>query len=990
MFEPKELRSVVHSDAFATDRTLVQSALNAIRYNQSTLFDHSAKGRLAYFVECVLASAPLWDEMEGVDLCRIAAEIAELLSSDDTLPQEQVGWLRLRSALLYELGDAPAIASTMLHDEDLPSSILQFFRRQGPFGKLNGYAESNAFDDFKDVFSIEWSAISWDTVRAGEYLQLNSDTFIDFGSSAMSTLAKTLSLPLLSTDYQALATTVKRRLNSATRASLTTDLLYALKEFSFPSELWRAQSEAISKGVLSDDNRSWGMAAPTGTGKSFLTQVLITDALIKNPEALILYLVPSKALVYEVSTRLSESLQKLDFQVSAITPALVELNEDENDSILNSSVLVLTPEKADLLIRISADSFQRTRIAIVDEAHHIESRTRGILLEMYLWRLKNLIPQNARFVFLSAVAPNIRELTEWLGTPSQSVFYNTRPTRMRVGIYRIGVVKGRKAGWIDYEAAGGKLTLINRGVGTSQRRQLVQLAHALAVAGPVLVVAKGKKECENLAKEMAMQLRSDDEMTFEELVSDVIQRLDSRLERELYTDVPMRNLLKMRIVYHHAGLPPRVRNAVEEAIKGGKIRYVFATTTLAEGVNFPFASVIVQSLALREPPVKGRPPRYSPVTPRVFWNIAGRAGRPGMDREGQVILFEPSLGIERIEYVLGDYLNPDMSSIAPVKSAFASGLETVATDLASGELNKKWIESPRIDERTPGHIQGTVNLIRVALMHARASGILHSPEEILEGTFAAQFLTSEIKQAAEALIGTQDRVLREFFADPTTPSVETAAELGLSIQTLDDLRTYANSLEDWQLQQMSNVMHGGDINEDHIIFLLSPVAARMRELEGRKLGQFLTAIVQQWIYGVPFSGIRCESAQRIEDLVSVVYSRIQYLLPWGLYAFDRLVQEESNRRRIEYSNAIRSVAYLVDAGVPGFDALRLTNAGFERVDATRLAKKYKESGRFSLGADVVGWLSGLSQTEISSIVMGSDRRRIDFDLARVVRELGGA
>ena len=77
----------------------------------------------------------------------------------------------------------------------------------------------------------------------------------------------------------------------------------------------------------------------------------------------------------------------------------------------------------------------------------------------------------------------------------------------------------------------------------------------------------------------------------------------------------------------------------------------------------------------------------------------------------------------------------------------------------------------------------------------------------------------------------------------------------------------------------------------------------------------------------------------------MIYSRIQYLLPWGLYAFDRLVQEEAERREIAYNNAIRSVAFLVDAGVPGFDALRLTHTDVERVDATRLAKRYKQGRR---------------------------------------------
>ena len=986
MYEADDLRSVVNTDAFAADRTLVHSALNALRYGQSARFDQSATHRLGHFVECVLASAPSWSVIERMELCCIAGEIAELLSSDDRLPEEQARWLRLRAALLYELGEAPAVVSTMLHDDDVPQRILQFFRRRGPFGELNGHEESVSSHS-TDNFSIEWSAVAWDTGRAAEYLQLHANMFSDLGASAMSSLAGSLSLPLLATDYQALAATVQRRLNAATRSILGSALLDALRTFSFPVELWLAQSEAISHGLLSDEIRSWGMAAPTGTGKSFLTQVLITDVLLKNPGALVLYLVPSKALVYEVSTRLSETLSKLDLRVTAVTPALVDLEEEEEEAITSSSVLVLTPEKADLLVRLSADSFQRTRVAIVDEAHHIESQTRGILLEMYLWRLKSLIPSNARFVFLSAVAPNIEQLTEWVGTPSRTVLHTSRPTRMRVGVYHIGRVGKRRAGWIDYEE-GGRLPLFDRDVEISKRRQLVQLTQALAVAGPVLVVAKGKKECETLAGEMAARLEPRDRMPPEEFQLDDIQRLDSRLERELYTAVPMRELVKARVVYHHAGLPPRVRNAVEEAIREGFIHYVFATTTLAEGVNFPFSSVVVQSLALRGAPEKGRPARYSPVTPRVFWNIAGRAGRPGTDREGQVILFEPSLGLSQIEYVLNDYLNPDMTSIAPVTSALAEGLKELVSHIDSGELDERWISTPRINEHTPRHIQGTVNLMRVSLLHARATRILSSPEEILEGTFAAQFLDSQTKLAAEELIDTQDRVVREFFAEPTAPSVQVAAELGLSIQTLDDLHSYARSLDDWQLKNMSNVMHGGDINESQIDYLLSPVAARMGELEGGKLGGgFLTEIVRQWILGVPFSRIRRGRMKRIEDLVSVIYSRIQYLLPWGLYAFDRLVQEEAEHRGIAYNNAIRSVAYLVDAGVPGFDALRLTHADIERVDATRLARRYKQEGGLRLDVDVLGWLSRLSPSDINSVVMGPDRRRIDFDLPRVLQKL---
>ena len=91
MYEAKALAAIVGTDEFAADRTLVQSSLNAIRYNQPTIFDHSAKGRLGHFVECVLASAPRWSDGEGLELCRIAGEVAELLSTDEHLSTDHRG-----------------------------------------------------------------------------------------------------------------------------------------------------------------------------------------------------------------------------------------------------------------------------------------------------------------------------------------------------------------------------------------------------------------------------------------------------------------------------------------------------------------------------------------------------------------------------------------------------------------------------------------------------------------------------------------------------------------------------------------------------------------------------------------------------------------------------------------------------------------------------------------------------------------------------------
>ena len=686
--------------------------------------------------------------------------------------------------------------------------------------------------------------------------------------------------------------------------------------------------------------------------------------------------------MYEVSSRLTTQFGPLGLTVAAVTPQLVDLDSEERTEIDRASVLVLTPEKADLLLRLSAELFDRTSAVVVDEAHHIESGTRGVLLEMYLWRLKQMLPDNARLIFLSAVAPNIEQLTRWGGEPHRSIVNETRPTRMRVGVYRIRKAGKLNEGWIDY-ADETKLLIVPPRIETTQRRKIAQLAEAIGVAGPVLVVAKGKKECENLAREMQKRLNAGQaasSMSDEEFRSDVVQRLDSRLEREMYPDVPMRAFLRDRVAYHHAGLPPRVRVAVEDAIRAGLIRFVFATTTLAEGVNFPFSSVIVQSLALRNPPVRGRPARYSPVTPRVFWNIAGRAGRPGTDREGQVILFEPSLGLDRVNYVLHDYTNPQLTSIEPVRSALANGLDAIVTGIESGDIQSDWIRSETLPEEVPREVHGTINLLRVSLLHARASGITASPEEILEGTFAFQFIAADKRSRAQEILRDQQEVVNQFLDTAGAPSANLAAELGLSIETLTALQRFAREREDWQLRNMKSVLRGGVVDKEQANYVLGPVAARMAELEGGKLGGFLAPVILQWLTGVPFSKIARERGS-IEELVSVIHSRVQFLLPWGLYAFDRLVERECQIREIAYNNEIRSLAYLVDAGVPGFDALRLVNSEFERVDATRLAVAYRTAGGLSLGIDVVAWVASRPDEELVSAMRGADTRRMDHDFA---------
>jgi len=998
MFTVEELNAVIQQPEFVADYNWVQYTLVYKQNKQSILFQDSILNRLDYFLEAVMASFPTWtNKSNSSQICKIGAEISEALSFNDSEDAIALKKYRLKASILYESAGLPALSQAAIMNNEYNSLIESFFKRKAGFHKLGGNNKngSNEFDvkttnnDLSDAF-LEQNAD--DLLKYEQGSAIKNDHF-----SWAINLAKNFSFELNSSELNALKSITNNRYELATISNVSETLFEKLKSIDFPSELWPAQVQAIRGGLLNDQFDSFGLASPTGTGKTFLTRLLITDVLQENPDSKMLYIVPSRALVYEVATSLENALSSLDIQVLAVNPQLTNLDGEEEDLYENANIVVLTPEKADLLVRLGQSTLQEITHVIVDEAHHIEAETRGVLLELYLWRLKKMTKDRVRFIFLSAVAPNIHDLTNWVGRNPKSEIVEQRATRMRSGVYKIikNNTTNLNEGWIYY-SDGLKLKVAERvKASSSQRQKLTQAVKAIHQEGPVLIVAKGKKECENLAKDMLKMLQDGNEvssLTNENLNSDYYKRLDSRLEREMYPSVLMRELVRHKIAYHHAGLPPRVRISLEDAIRNGLIDYVFATTTLAEGVNFPFSSVLVQSLALKEAPQAGIAPRYRPITPRTFWNIAGRAGRPGFDKEGQVVLFEPSLGLEKINYVMDSYLNPNLKDIEPVKSALSNSLSELYDSVESSNFDVKRLENIELDDEIPRNIKGTINLLRVGLVHAQAANLLSEGEDILESTFANSFLKDDVKEFAKQVITSQNQVLKNFFIGRLAPSRKIVAEMGLSIDTLERLKNYVINLEDWQIANFAKLFYGGEVNLNNVGYVIGPVAKHIAELEGNKLGGYLSELIVKWLSGIPFISIKSQLTsdlknQSLEQLIHVIYSRIQFLLPWGLYAVDSIVEEEAKSRNINYNNELKSLSYLTDAGVPSFDAHRLVGFNFERVDSTRLYRLYKQKGGLRLGVDITSWVMNENEETLITALRGPDNRRLDYDFFEVIKAI---
>lgn len=655
-------------------------------------------------------------------------------------------------------------------------------------------------------------------------------------------------------------------------------------------------------------------------------------------------------------------------------------------------LLIFTPEKADLLLRIEPGLLQQTKLVIVDEAHHIEAGTRGILLEFYLWRLRSLIPKDCEIIQLSAVAPNIQEMVEWLGEKKQTdyVKHDWRTGKFRIGLYERD------------EAARGVISfnesqpIVIHGEGTVDSDPIIslaQLALSISKSGIVLILVSSKSKAEELAKLVA-DLRKRDGYKETNLTNDyVLECLDARLERELYADIPLRENIKYGVAYHHGDLPSRVRASIEDAIKEKKIDIVFATTTLAEGVNFPFSTVIVESLIIGTD---------TTLSPRELWNIAGRAGRFGVDLEGHCILFRPSLWMSELKgFKLEDYLNNKLDSIPPVKSAFAEAVEYTNHLIQSNLISYKDLDKlslqdglTNLSRKEKKVISGLINMIRVGLTHAHANGITDvrnlETSSFVDNLFATSKMDSTTKNVAVNIEKVQRRVIRDSIINDDR-LLNIAARIGWTIETQSLLVDWIKGLQDWEIERYGKlVIHGKVSSGINLNSLLYPIAERMTEFEGMKLGGFTAYIASHWIEGHPLSTIRERSAHRgqprdYSSLIRIIYSRIQYLLPWALFGVSELLQYEARKRNIFFGSGVKDLSILASEGVPNFDALTLVlNLNIERVDATRLASSYS---RQKQDTDIIGWFKGLSWPTIAGIVSGSDKRRIDPELKLIHEQL---
>jgi len=132
-------------------------------------------------------------------------------------------------------------------------------------------------------------------------------------------------------------------------------------------EFWISQLRAVEKGLLDSDN-NYVIQMPTSAGKTFIAELSILKYLLQFPNKKCIYIAPFRALVSEKESEINRYFSKLGFSVSALTGSY-EVDESHDVILKETDVLIATPEKMDLLLRLNPDFFHNVSFIVIDEGH---------------------------------------------------------------------------------------------------------------------------------------------------------------------------------------------------------------------------------------------------------------------------------------------------------------------------------------------------------------------------------------------------------------------------------------------------------------------------------------------------------------------------------------------------------------------------------------------------------------------------------------------
>ncbi|MGA2791884.1 MAG: DEAD/DEAH box helicase [Candidatus Bathyarchaeia archaeon] len=498
--------------------------------------------------------------------------------------------------------------------------------------------------------------------------------------------------------------------------------------------LWPSAFEYVRECLLGD-TRHAVVAMPTGSGKSFVAELAVSQAVYSG---WVLYLAPTNVLTEQVRGDLRKALKDLQTQIFAFIgdQEYSIFTAERVDQMPTNSVAVMTPEKCALALRLSPDTFKDCRLVVFDECHLLgdTGSSRGPVAELVVTQLMIRAP-DCRFLLMSAIVQNPEELAEWLadatGNSSKAVTIRWRPTRTLRAVLgldnnsiqkraedaieklqtrsekikRLGfnsecaLAVSLQGAWQSEEMQDYAITPVNceAPLKLFRKKQLgkwkyfwegdswvnecaTSLGTTLAESGiQTLIFTPASKHYPfSNGKKVRLTDQLLDTLPAGPNLVSVCRTLS---EYELGCESQVFSLLDSGVAVHTSLMLEPEKIATELMFRARSVPIMFATGTLAQGLNLPAIAVIIAGSRIGDT----RGEDQTIVQRRKFsqlLNAAGRAGRAGFANQGLVIAipdkpvaFDDFESVKRAREQV-DYLQQSDDSVR-VQSGLTAFLDSV-------------------------------------------------------------------------------------------------------------------------------------------------------------------------------------------------------------------------------------------------------------------------------------------------------------------------
>ena len=456
--------------------------------------------------------------------------------------------------------------------------------------------------------------------------------------------------------------------------------------FDFPFDDFQIQSLHCV-----EDGKGLLVAAPTGAGKTVVGEFAAFLAIEQGKKCF--YTTPIKAL----------SNQKFAEFVTRFGEDNVGLLTGDTNINSEAPILVMTTEVLRNMLYAGSSTLTNLQSVVMDEVHYLADKFRGAVWEEVLIHLM----ESVQVISLSATVSNAEEFGEWLGTVrggTDVIVSEIRP----IPLYQHVLIGNRlvdlfkEPGKINPELLALERESMRKVKMPRHRRERFdesenklsrpEVIETLDRQGllPAITFIFSRAACDAAVRQCVHSgLRLTNTQEREEIAK-TAARLNANLAQEdldvLGYDEWL-DALERGIAAHHAGLLPSFKETVEDLFKRGLVKAVFATETLALGINMPAKTVILEKLT------KWNGEAHVPITPGEYTQLTGRAGRRGIDIEGNAIVqWSPTIDSAMVAGLASTRTYPLRSSFTPTYNMAINLIHRFGRERARGSLESSFAQ----------------------------------------------------------------------------------------------------------------------------------------------------------------------------------------------------------------------------------------------------------------------------------------------------------